>query len=131
MRFFKVFSIAVVALLILLTTTYIARIAVINNLAKEQLSLANIKLTCLDFSLASNMNIVVDKLCLKSPKADIEIFDTKVQWQYSPEFKVINVDVKQANVIGTEHLFSEQGNDTENNEADSEQPNIITITALR
>ena len=119
MRFFKVFSIAVVALLILLTTTYIARIAVINNLAKEQLSLANIKLTCLDFSLASNMNIVVDKLCLKSPKANIEIFDTKVQWQYSPEFTIINVDVKQANVIGTEHLFSEQGHDTENNEADS------------
>lgn len=119
MRIFKVFSIAVVALLILLTTTYIARIAVINNLAKEQLTLANIKLTCLDFSLTSNMNIVVDKLCLKSLKADIEIFDTKVQWQYSPEFKVINVDVKQANVIGTEHLFSEQDNDTENNEADS------------
>ena len=124
MRIFKVFSIAVVALLILLTTTYIARIAVINNLAKEQLNLANIKLTCLDFSLASNMNIVVDKLCLKSPKADIEIFDTKVQWQYSPEFKVINVDVKQANVIGTEHLFSDhlfsdQSNDTENNEAGS------------
>ena len=119
MRFFKFFSIAVVALLILLTTTYIARIAVINNLAKEQLSLANIKLTCLDFSLTSNMNIMVDKLCLKSPKADIEIFDTKVQWQFSPEFKVINVDVKQANVIGTEHLFSDQDNDTENNEADS------------
>ncbi len=110
----------------LLFSTYIARIAVINSIATAQLSLADIKITCLDFSLASDMNIVVDKLCLTSPKADVEIFDSTVQWQYSPALKITDVDIKQANVIGTEHLFTAVSNIAPNNETD----NISQISSI-
>lgn len=106
MRFFKIFSIVFTALLIFLTITYSARVSVINNFAKAQLSLAQIKITCLDISLASNMAIIVDKLCLQSPKANIEIVDITIQWQYSPKIKITDIDVRLADIKGTEHLFS-------------------------
>lgn len=106
MRFFKSVSITVIALFAIFIITYSARVAVINNLVKEQLRLYQIKVNCLDISLASNMTIIVDKLCLQSPKADIEIADMVVQWQFSPKFKITSVDIKQANIKGTEHLFS-------------------------
>ena len=111
MRFFKTISITVIALFTIFIIIYSARIAIIKNFAKEQLSLYQIKINCLDISLASNMDIMVDKVCLQSSKADIEIVDMTVQWQYLQwqyfgQFIVTNVDVKRANVKGTEPLFS-------------------------
>jgi hypothetical protein len=109
-RFFKSTAITVIALFAIFIITffiisYSARIYVINNLAKDQLNLYQVKVNCLDISLASNMAIIVDRLCLQSPKADIEIADMVVQWQFFPKFKVTSVDIKQADIKGTEHLF--------------------------
>jgi hypothetical protein len=105
----------VVVLFTIFFIIYSARISVIKNLAKEQLSLYQIKINCLDISLASNMAIMVDKLCLQSAKADIEIVDMAVQWQYFPQFKITSVDVKLAKVKGTEHLFSNTSHNAEEN----------------
>lgn len=57
------------------------------------------------------MTIIVDKLCLQSPKADIEIADIEiadmvVRWQFFPKFKITSVDIEQVDIKGTEHLFS-------------------------
>lgn len=52
------------------------------------------------------MTIRVDKLCLQSPKADIEIVDMTIQWQYSPKIKITDIDVRLAYIKGTGHLFS-------------------------
>lgn len=117
-------AIAVVTLLIILTITYHARVAVINHVAKQQLSLVQVKITCLNFSLTSNMTVVVDKLCLQSPKADIEIVDMAVQWQYSPQFKITYIDVKHAQIKGTEHLFSSINDIPKSNEHSSNNQNI-------
>jgi len=108
-RFLKTISITVVALVTIVIIIYSARVFVINKLIKEQLSLYQIKINCLDISLAGNMTIIVDKLCLQSPKADIEIVDMVVQWQYFPQFKINTVDVKRVNVNGTEHLLANVG----------------------
>lgn len=62
------------------------------------------------------MAIIVDKLCLQSPKADIDIVDMAVQWQYFPQSKVTNVDVKRVNIKGTEHLFSNINHNSVGNE---------------
>lgn len=123
MRFFKVALIAVVTLLSIFIITYSARISVIKNLAKEQLSLYQIEINCLDISLASNMAIMVDKLCLQSAKADIEIVDMAIQWQYFPQVKVTKLDVKLANVKGTKHLFSHLGGNSQETEQGNEQTN--------
>ncbi len=130
MRLFKTTLIAVAALLTIFIITYSARLFVIKNLAKEQLSLYQIKINCLDISLASNMTIVVDKLCLQIPKADIEITDIAIQWQYFPQFKITGVDIKRANIKGTAPLFlnsidiqkeHELGNEHRNNKQNYSQ----------
>jgi len=129
-RLFKTILITAAALFTIFIITYSARLFVIKNLAKEQLSLYQIKINCLDISLASNMTIVVDKLCLQTPKADIEIADMAIQWQYFPQVKIIDVDVKRANIKGTEQLFShsidiqkehELGNEHRNNKQNYSQ----------
>jgi len=106
MRFFKITFITTVALFAIFSIIYSARISVIKTLAEEQLNLYQIKISCLDVSLASNMTIIVDKICLQSAKTYIEIVDMRLQWQYLPRFKITNVDVKRVNVKATEHLFS-------------------------
>lgn len=116
MRFLKTILITVVVLFSIFIITYSARISVIKNLAKEQLSLYQIEINCLDITLASNMAIMVDKLCLQSAKADIEIVDMALQWQYFPQFKITSIDVKRANIKGSEHLFSNIDSNSEDNE---------------
>ena len=133
MRFFKSFSIIVIALLTILLITYSARISIINNVAKDQLGLYQINLTCLDFSLSGKLNIVVDKLCLQSPKADIEIIDTAILWQFLPKFKISNIEIKQANVRATDHLLpnlmaNNQGNKHHNNNQNIHQ--LLSETLL-
>jgi len=137
-RFLKVFSFIFTTLLIILTITYSARVSVINNLAKAQLSSVQIKITCLDISFVSNMAIIVDKLCLQSPKANIEIVDMTIQWQYSPKIKITHIDVKLADIKGTDHLFSNtnhisQGSNQQSNEHGRNNQNLnqLLSTTLR
>ena len=106
MRLFKNFSIIFTVLLVILTITYNARVSIINNLAKMHLSLIQVKITCLDINLANDMTIIVNKICLQNPKADIEIVDMTIQWQFSPKIKITDIDAKWAYIRGTEHLFS-------------------------
>jgi len=113
----------VVALFAIFLIIYSARISVIKNLAEEQLSLYQIKVNCLDISLASNMAIMVDKLCLQSAKADIEIVDMDLQWQYFPQFKITSVGVKLAKVIGTKHLLSSLSLNPQKDELRNEHSN--------
>jgi hypothetical protein len=118
-RFIKIFLLIVITLLIVLTITYSARVSVINNVIKAQPSLIQIEVTCLDFSLSRNMNIIVDKFCLQSPKADIEIVDMAIQWQYSSGIKITDINVKLADIKGTDHLFSNTNHDPQANDQQS------------
>ena len=131
MRFLKVFSIFFTALFIILTITYSARVLVINNVAKSQLSLAQIKITCLDIGLTSNLAIIVDKVCLQSPKADIEIVDMTIQWQFFPRIKITEIDVRLAEIKGTEHLFSNINHIPQSsNEQSRNNPNISQLLSI-
>ena len=94
---------------------YAARVAVVNKLAQEQLSVLGINITCLDFSFTREKNIVLKKLCLSSPKADIKILDTKLAWQYSNIFQITDIHVQQAKIIGSSPLFPNISETTDNN----------------
>jgi len=113
----------VVALLTIFILIYSARVLVINELIKEQLSQYQMKINCMDISLASNMAIIVDKLCIQSSKADIEMVDMAVQWQYLPRVKISNVDIKRINIRGTEHLFSNVSLSSKENDLPNESNN--------
>ena len=73
------------------------------------------------------MAIIVDKLCLQSPKADVEITDIVAEWQFFPKFKITNIEIKRVKLKGTEHLFS---NITTNNKSNKNHNDIHSIHQL-
>jgi hypothetical protein len=105
-RFFKLFLLTFSILVIVSIIAYRARVLVINHFIKAQLNSIKANITCLDISLASNMNIMIDKLCLHTPKADIEITDTVIQWQKNPHLKLSNIDINKINIKGITPLFT-------------------------
>ena len=133
MRLLKIYSIVFFTIFIIVTLTYSARISIISHFAKTQLGLAQLKVTCLDVSVDSNIAIVVDKLCLKGPKAHIEIDDMVIQWQYFPYFKITEVDVGLVEVKGTAHLFASSRTSPQSNETSNSSQNLsdLLITTLQ
>ena len=105
MRFFKLFSITVVSILIIFAVTYNARILVINTLAKAPLSLIDLKVTCLDINFTNNMAIKIEQLCLQHSKVDIEIIDTVIQWKYKSNLEITDINIQQVAVKGKNHLI--------------------------
>lgn len=106
MRFYKIPLIVVTALLVILTIAYTVRVSLINNIAKTHFDLTQVKVACLGISLANNLDVIVDRLCLKTPKANIEIVEMKIQWQYSFPIKLTRINIKSANIQSIEPLFS-------------------------
>lgn len=110
MRFFKFIAITLVSLFIIFAVIvvgiYNARISIINSVAQNQFSLTPVKVTCFDLGLTSDLSIAVDNLCLQSPKADINIVDTVIQWHFSPKFNITNIDVNLVEINAEEHFFS-------------------------
>jgi hypothetical protein len=108
-RFLKFFAITLVSLSIIFSIIYSARISIINKVLAEQVSEIGIKITCLNISFTTDMSIIIDKLCLQSAKADIDVADMLVQWQISSTNTYINithVDISSVTITGKEHLFS-------------------------
>ena len=113
MRFYKVMLVSIISIItlsLILVIAYNTRLTIISYLAEEQLSAQQIKITCLDLDLTDDMSIVVSDLCIQSPKADIEIKNILVQWQFSPELTVTNIDVNLIKIIGTDHLLEKNQN---------------------
>jgi len=129
-RFFKFFVIPLLFLSIIFIVAYSARVLIINKIlnkvAQTQLSLVSVNVNCLDVSLTTEMSLVIDKLCVQSPKADIEITDLVIQWQrqnYNAEdsFKITNLDAKLVTVKSKEHLLSHNNTSSADDEKNQQQ----------
>lgn len=112
MRFFKLLSILITTLLVILIVIYTARILLVNNFIKNELSDAQLEITCLDFRFTKGLNVVVNELCLHSSKADIDIEELKIQWQYFPKIEVKKIDVSHINIKGNSHFFANNNTQT-------------------
>ena len=126
MRFFKVFLLTFAILAIILTITYRARVLVSNHFITAQLSSIKVNITCLDISLTSNMNIMIDKLCLHTPKADIETTDTVIQWQNFPHLNITNIDIDKVNIKGITPLFTTTNHIVQTNSQQSIKQLLLT-----
>ncbi|MFT4723878.1 MAG: hypothetical protein ACI9YP_000274 [Colwellia sp.] len=131
MRFLKFILIAVITLLIIFTITYSARVSVINYLVKTQFNSDKIALTCLNVSLTSNMAIRVNKACLQTPKANIQIVGMTIQWQLSPTLNITDIDIGLAEIKGTDHLFSKKDDAILNKEQENQNLSQLLSTSLQ
>ncbi|MBA6335791.1 YdbH domain-containing protein [Colwellia sp. BRX8-7] len=131
MRFLKFILIAVITLLIIFTITYSARVSVINYLVKTQFNSDKIALTCLNVSLTSNMAIRVNKACLQTPKANIQIVGMIIQWQLSPSLNITDIDIRLAEIEGTDHLFSKKDDALLSKEQENQNLSQLLSTSLQ
>jgi len=121
--------ITLLAIALLVTSAYFARITIANALINDYLFnakvsnqsitssskqkrdafLKSIQLTCFDFSINSTLNIVVNKLCLTTPKVDIEVNDLTLTWQLleqnitSVHFNKVRID--KISIQATDNIF--------------------------
>lgn len=121
----------VIAIFTIMAITYSARISVINSFASEQLKSLDIEINCLDISLTSNMSILVDKLCFKSPKANIEILDMAVMWQYSSGINLTDIDISQVKIFGTAPLFAHSNHQPKNKQNKNKTVSQVLSSTLR
>ena len=121
----------VIAIFTIMAIIYSARISVINSFASEQLKSLDIEINCLDISLTSNMSVLVDKLCFKSAKANIEILDMAVTWQYSSGINLTDIDISQVKIFGTAPLFVHNNHQPKNKQSKNKTVSQALSSALR
>ena len=127
MRFFKLLSILITTLLVILIVIYTARILLVNNFIKNKLSDAQLEITCLDFRFTKGLNVVVNELCLHSSKADIYIEELKIQWQYFPKIEVKKIDVSHINIKGNSHFFANNNTQTFDKSSGEDSPDFNQV----
>lgn len=106
MRLIKVTLASVFIIFTALAIAYSARINIINSFANEQLNRYQIKISCLQVSLNSKLALVIDKLCLQHPKAELNIKQASLKWRYNAAIEITDIDIDKITISGSEHLFS-------------------------
>lgn len=74
-------------------------ISVVNNYLAQY----NSALTCIDFEVNNNLDLLINRLCIDSPYAEIELIDSLLEWRFEPSkidvdnisdaISAINIDV--------------------------------------
>jgi len=54
--------------------------SIVNNFLTQHHS----ALTCIDFDINTDFNLLITRLCIDSPYADIELIDSLVEWRFEP-----------------------------------------------
>jgi hypothetical protein len=85
---------------------YLARVAIVKSVIKEELALYETKITCLDFSLTKAFDLAITHLCLQTPQANINIDNITITLQIATEQKIKRIDVASVNIDGTAELLT-------------------------
>ena len=92
MRFLKITLTTLLVVTLLFATVFYNRSSVVRSLVNDYLSQHNSVITCIDFHLNTNVDLVISRLCIDSPYAEIELIDTLIAWDLeSSDFVVDNL----------------------------------------
>ena len=84
MRLFK-FALAIcLVFIITLSAVFYSRSSVVISVVNNYLAQYNSALTCINFEVNNNLDLLVNRLCIDSPYAEIELIDSLVQWRFEP-----------------------------------------------
>lgn len=106
MTFPKKTLLAITLSLSAIVLLYMVRMPLIKLLTEKKLALYNVKVTCLDFDLTSDLQLMVDHLCLQTPQANISIDDMAITLQLSAENKIKSINIATINVQSTTELLT-------------------------
>ena len=84
MRLFK-FALAIcLVFVITLSAVFYSRSSVVISVVNNYLAQYNSALTCIDFEVNNNLDLLINRLCIDSPYAEIELIDSLVKWRFEP-----------------------------------------------
>ncbi|MBA6290984.1 YdbH domain-containing protein [Colwellia sp. MB3u-70] len=99
-------AIVLSTLITTLFLVYFARVAIVKNFSHDELALYDVKITCLDFHLTTDLDLAISHLCLQTPQADINIEDMAITLALAAEQKIKGVDIALITVKGTADLLT-------------------------
>ena len=86
MRFLKITLAIFLVMAMLLTTVLFNRSSVVSSLVNSYLSQYQSALTCIDFALDENDDLIISRLCIDSPYGEVELVDTLIAWRFDPRY---------------------------------------------
>ena len=99
--------IALATITITIIFLYLARVAIVKSVIKEELARYETKITCLDFSLTKDFDLAITHLCLQTPQANIDIDNMLITLELTSEQKIKRLDVASVTIDGTAELLTE------------------------
>jgi len=86
LRFVKIILAIFIVITISLSSIFFNRSLVVTSLVNSYLAQYHSVLTCLDFSLDVNDDLMISRLCIDSPYANLELTDILIKWHLKPNF---------------------------------------------
>jgi len=86
LRFFKVILAIFLVITITLSSVFFSRSSVVTSLVNSYLVEYQSVLTCIDFSLDANDDLMISRLCIDSPYVEVELIDTLIEWRFDPTY---------------------------------------------
>jgi len=86
LRFFKVILAIFLVITITLSSVFFSRSSVVTSLVNSYLAQYQSVLTCIDFSFDANDDLLVSRLCIDSPYAELELTDILIKWHFKPSY---------------------------------------------
>jgi len=111
-------------LFITLASINFARLPIANFSANKFLNQYSSKITCLELKLSAalmfDLTEAISKLCIQSPKANVELTNLALNWQFSiertsPKLTFTKIKIEQLNIIGTALLVNRIDKNRQNN----------------
>ncbi len=103
MRFVKIILAIFIVITISLSSIFFNRSLVATSIVNSYLAQYQSVLTCLDFSLDVNDDLMISRLCIDSPYANLELTDILIEWHFKPSYLTTD---KIAEAISAIHISS-------------------------
>ncbi|ALO36180.1 hypothetical protein CMT41_16670 [Colwellia sp. MT41] len=103
MRLFKVTLAICLVIVITLSTVFYSRSSVVTSMVNNYLTSHNSAITCLDFNINANFDLLISRLCIDTPYAELELINTRIEWQFEPSYLTA---AKIADAISAIHIAS-------------------------
>ncbi len=117
MRFIKVILVILLVSILLISLVFFARKQIAAYSINNYLLAHKAQLSCLDFDLTSALDIFINKACINTPQADIELINTRVQLSSRLQVSAINIDAMTINAKAK--LFKQNNSEPPFIESDS------------
>ena len=84
LRLFKFALVICLVFVITLSAVFYSRSSVVTSVVNNYLAQYNSALTCIDIDVNNNFDLLITRLCIDSPYAEIELNNSLVKWRFEP-----------------------------------------------